>query len=149
MYRYMLSRDGHDLDLQDQIVILKIKIVIWSWSRSWSDLDQDRDLILIFKITSFVWSWRSRSLSFLNVAKGKHRRGQVMWYSEAISWLLLGMESKLEWRIMKGAEWSLKTFFWFTVYHLQCQCHKIDIQCQVKEFCSWQAGWPCGKRVWL
>jgi len=28
MYAYSTHRDGHDLDLQDQIVILKIKIVI-------------------------------------------------------------------------------------------------------------------------
>ena len=62
-----LGRDGHDLNLQDQIVILKIKIVIWSWSlRS----HYFNDLILIFKIAVFVWSWswRSRSHSFLNVA---------------------------------------------------------------------------------
>ena len=46
------------------------------WARSWSsrsdrDLeDQDRHVILIFKITFFVWSWswKSRSLTFLNVA---------------------------------------------------------------------------------
>ena len=62
-----LGRDGHDLNLQDQIVILKIKIVTWSWSlRS----HYFNDLILIFKIAVFVWSWswRSRSLWFLIVA---------------------------------------------------------------------------------
>ena len=41
---------------------------------------------------------------FLNVAYGKHRRDQVMWYFEAISWLRHEMESKLERSLMEGAD---------------------------------------------
>jgi len=71
------------------------------WAQSWSSRSHYfNDLIL--KITFFcvILILKTRSLSFFNVAYGKHRRGQVIRYFMAPN----GMESELEKSNPHGAQ---------------------------------------------